>query len=199
MSRMRFFYRLLWSIVWPFFNLAHPVRYRGRENIPEGAAVVCGNHTSLGDPLYVTYAMGRRHQLRAMAKMELMRIPVLGWLLAQAGILGVERGKADVGAIKTAIKFLKSGEKILLFPEGTRVKTGEGTAAKTGAAMLSMRTGSPLLPVYIPEKRRWLRPVTVIIGEPYCPETGENRPGPEEYQQVTDDLMRRIRALGETA
>lgn len=196
MKSMRIYFNLIWSLVWPFFNLVHPVRHVGRERIPEGAAVVCGNHTSLSDPLFVTFAMGRRHQLRAMAKAELMRVPVLGWLLGKAGIFGVERGKADVAAIKTAIKFLKSGEKILLFPEGTRVKTGEDSAAKTGAAMLAIRTGVPILPVYIPEKKNWFRFTTVVIGEAYFPEVGEKRAGAEEYRAVAEDLMERIQALG---
>ncbi len=196
MKSMRVFYGFIWSLVWPFFNLVHPVRHVGRERIPEGAAVVCGNHTSLSDPLFVTFAMGRRHQLRTMAKAELMRVPVLGWLLGKAGIFGVERGKADVGAIKTAIKFLKSGEKILLFPEGTRVKSGEDSAAKTGAAMLAIRTGVPILPVYVPEKKNWFRFTTVVIGEPYFPEVGGTRAGAEEYRAVAEDLMERIQALG---
>ena len=196
MKSMRFFYNLLWCIVWPFFNLVHPVRHIGREHIPEGGAVVCGNHSSLGDPLCVTFAMGRRHQLRAMAKIELMRVPVLGWLLGKAGIFGVDRGKADVGAIKTAIRFLKSRDKVLLFPEGTRVRDGEDSSAKTGAAMLAIRTGVPILPVYIPEKKRLFRSITVVIGEPYYPQVGEKRASAEDYQNVADDLMERIRALG---
>jgi 1-acyl-sn-glycerol-3-phosphate acyltransferase len=195
MKSMRIFYNLLWSLAWPFFNLVHPVRHVGREHIPEGAAVVCGNHTSLSDPLFVTFAMGRRYQLRAMAKAEFMRVPVLGWLLAKAGTFGVERGRADVGAIKTAIKFLKGGDKILLFPEGTRVKSGESSAAKTGAAMLAIRTGVPILPVYVPEKKNWFCFTTVVIGEPYYPKVGDKRAGAEDYRLVAEDLMKRIYAL----
>ena len=195
MTSMRVYFALLWSVAWPFFNLFHPVRHVGRKNIPEGAAVVCGNHSALSDPLFITFAMGRRHQLRAMAKMELMRVPVLGWLLGKAGIFGVERGKSDVGAIKTAINFLKSGDKVLLFPEGTRVKDGEDSAAKTGAAMLAIRTGVPFLPVYVPKKKNWFRFTTVVIGEPYYPELGEKKPTAEDYRVVADDLMKRIYAL----
>lgn len=199
---MRAFYSVLLSVVWPFFTLFHPVRHVGRENIPEGGAVVCGNHSSMGDPFYLVYALGWKNQVRVMAKAEVMRIPVVGWLLKKAGVFGVERGKADVGAIKTAMKFLKSGEKVLIFPEGTRVKDGvghDGTEgeAKTGAAMLAMRTGVPLLPVYIPEKKNWFRFTTVVIGKPYYPEVGEKRPTAEDYHAVAEELMERIHAMGE--
>ncbi len=199
---MRVFYAIIWSVVWPFFCLFHPVRHIGRENIPEGSAVFCGNHTAMSDPIFVVFAIGRKDQMRVMAKAELMRVPVLGWLLKKAGVFGVERGKADVGAIKTAMKYLKTGEKVLLFPEGTRVRGGvdkDGNAgeAKAGAAMLAMRTGVPLVPVYVPEKKRWFRPTTVVIGKPYYPETTEKRATMEDYRVIADDLMERIRSLGE--
>ena len=47
---MRFYYNLLYRIVWPFFCLVHPIRSIGRENIPEGGAVFCANHSALADP-----------------------------------------------------------------------------------------------------------------------------------------------------
>lgn len=197
---MRAMYAFLITLVWPFFNLFHPCRPIGRDHIPEGGAVICGNHTTVSDPLFVAYAVGMGCQLRVMAKAELLRVPVVGWILSKAGIFGVDRGKADVGAIKTAMKFLKSGEKVLLFPEGTRIrggvdKDGHQSEAKTGAVMLAMRTGVPIVPVYIPEKKRWFRRTTIVIGEPYLPASAEKRPTAEEYQQAADDLMVRIHAL----
>jgi 1-acyl-sn-glycerol-3-phosphate acyltransferase len=132
-----------------------------------------------------------------MAKSELMRVPVLGWLLAKAGVFGVDRGKSDVGAIKQALKVLKGGERLMLFPEGTRFKEGDGGAAKTGAAMLALRTGVPIVPVYIPREKKWLMRTPVIIGEPYYPGVKGQRATPEDYRAVADDLMARIHALGE--
>lgn len=200
---MRAFYAVIWSVIWPFFNLVHPVRCAGRENLPAGAAVVCGNHTAMSDPFFLVFAAGLKNQMRVMAKAELMRMPVIGWLLKMAGVFGVERGKADVGAIKTAMKYLKSGEKVLLFPEGTRVKNGldkdgHESEAKTGAAMLAMRTGVPLVPVYIPEKKNWFRFTTVVVGEAYYPQapSGEKRATAEDYRAVAADLMERVSALG---
>jgi len=68
------------------------------------------------------------------------------------------------------MKFLKSGEKVLLFPEGTRHKDGEAGDAKTGAAMLAVRTGAPIVPVYVPAKKRWFRRTPVVIGAPFTPQ-----------------------------
>lgn len=191
------FYHFLYTVIWPFFNLFHPVRAVGRENIPEGAVIICPNHTRASDPFFVLFAFGRKHVMRAMAKIEVMRLPVVGWILSKAGVFGVDRGAADVNAVKTALRFLKEGNKLLMFPEGTRVGEGENVEAKTGAAMFSVRTGTPILPVYIPAKKNWFRPTTVVIGQPFTPQVAGRKGTSEEYHAIAEDLMSRIRALGE--
>ena len=189
---------LLYAVIWPFFNLFRPIKAVGRENIPDGPVVICPNHSSLGDPFFVAFAFGRR-PMRAMAKIEVMRIPFVGWILGKAGVFGVDRDKADMKAVKTALKALKDGNKLLLFPEGTRVKEGESVAIKTGAAMFATRTNTPLMPVYIPTKKKWFRPNRVIIGQPYYPQFEGRKPTPEELDAISEDLMRRVQKLGEGA
>ena len=198
---MRGWYIFLYSIVYPFFNLVHPGRPIGRENIPDGPVMICCNHTSDSDPLFLCYAFTLKHQLRAMAKIELMRVPVVGWLLSKAGIFGVDRGKNDIGAVKQAMKYLRSGEKVLIFPEGTRVRESRGDVShpKAGAAMLAVRCGVPILPVYVPEHKNWFRRTPVVIGEPYMPTVSTRKGTQEEYEAITADLMERIHKLGERA
>lgn len=188
-------YAVLYPLVWLFMRIFHPWRAVGRENIPEGGALLCGNHTTLGDPIYVVCAVGHKPQFRVLAKAELMKIPVLGYLLKKAGIIGVERGKADVGAVKECMRALKGGEKLLLFPEGTRVKEGEDSQAHTGAALFATRADVPLIPVYISPRKRLFRKTSVVFGKPYKPVYEGRRPTPEDYQRIADDLMERIRAL----
>lgn len=197
---MRKLYTILWCIIWPFFSLVHPCRLVGKERLPANGGLFCANHSGLNDPLCLMMALGPRRQMRAMAKAEFMRLPVLGWLLKKAGIFGVERGKSDVTAIKTAMRYLKGGENVLMFPEGTRIKNGvdkygnEGEA-KAGATMLAVRTGVQLVPVYIPPKKPWFRFTTVVIGEPYYPQVQSKKGSSEEYQALSEDLMERIYAL----
>ena len=192
-------YRVVYSIVWPFFNLFHPSRAIGWENVPEGPVILCPNHTRDSDPLFVAFALTLRHRPRVMAKAELLSIPILGWILKKAGIFAVERGKSDVTAIKTAMKCLKDGDKLLMFPEGTRHKNGVLGEAKTGVAMLSVRTGTPILPVFIPAKKKWFGRTPVVFGEPYLPQTADRRGSAEEYDEISRDLMARIAALEERA
>lgn len=197
---MRRLYTILWYIVAPFFSLVRPCRLVGRERLPEKGGLFCANHSGLSDPICLIVALGPRPQMHAMAKAEFMRTPVIGWLLKKIGIFAVERGKSDIGAIKTAMKYLKNGESVLIFPEGTRIKDGvdkygNESEGKAGAAMLAVRTGAPLVPVYIPPKKRWFRFTTVVIGEPYHPQVESKKGNAEEYQKIAADLMERIYAL----
>lgn len=197
---MKRFYTFLVCIVRPFFCLVHPCRLIGREKLPEKGGLFCANHSCLNDPVCLIAALGTRPQLHPMAKAEFMRTPVLGWLLKKAGVFAVERGKSDIAAIKTAMKYLKNGESVLIFPEGTRIKdgvdkNGNESEGKAGAAMLAVRTGVPLIPVYIPPKKRWFHFTNIVIGEPYYPQVESKKGSAEEYQAIAVDLMERIYAL----
>lgn len=192
-------YSIIYPIIWIFMRIFHPWRAVGVENIPEGAAVICGNHTTLGDPLYVVCAMGGKRQTHVMAKAEVMRWPVIGFLLKKAGIIGVNRGKSDMAAVKECLKVLRGGEKLLMFPEGTRVKEGETSEAQTGAAMFATRTGVPLLPVYIQPKKRRFCKTAVVFGHPYYPQFEGRKPSADDYQRIADDLLAQVKALGEQA
>lgn len=194
---MKTWFSLLYCVVWPFFNLFHPCKAIGRENVPEGAAILCPNHTRMSDPFFVVFAMGLKVKPRVMAKAEIMSVPVIGWILKKAGVFAVERGKSDIGAIKLALKHLKAGEKLLLFPEGTRSDDGQMGEGKTGVALLSVRTQTPILPMYIPAKKRWFARTPVVFGEPYLPQVAGAKGTAEEYEAIANELMDRIAALEE--
>lgn len=190
-------FHFLYLIIWPFFNLCHPVRVIGREKIPQGPALVCPNHSSIGDPFYVVFAFGYRYPMWAMAKIQIMRVPVIGFLLSKAGVFGVDRGHSDIKAVKTALRCLKEGNKLLIFPEGTRVEEGENVEAKGGVVLFSTRTGAPIIPVYVPTHKPWFHPVTVVIGDPYHPQIAGRRPTNAESHAISKDLMDRIHRLKE--
>lgn len=193
-----FWYSIFYLIFWPI----HPVRAIGRENIPEGGALICPNHCALSDPIYVCLAATRRHRMFPMAKIQLRRIPVLGKLLEWGKVIFVDRETSDIHAVKSALQVLKEGKKLLLFPQGTRVKNGvdkhgQPVTAKDGAALLSVRTGLPIVPVYLPEKRYWFKRNTIVFGEPYHPQIAGKKATSAELEHLTQELMERIYALGE--
>ena len=133
----------------------------------------------------------------AMAKQQILNLPVVGWILGKAGVFGVDRGAADLKAAKTALRCLKENRKLLIFPEGTRVQEGESVDAKAGAALFATRSGAPLLPVYIEPRKKLFRPTTVVIGKPYHPEFAGRKASAEELQAIASDLMERVHALSE--
>ena len=157
--------KMIFSIV----TFRTPLKAYGKENIPAGGAVICSNHVHNSDPFYIVYSFHRKDKIWIMAKEEIRHYPVVG--------------KSDVGAIKSALKALKGKEKLLIFPEGTRhEEIGEG---KTGAAMMAIRTGVPVLPVYIAPERTPFHRTKVYIGEPYQPFTENRRATAEDYEAVT--------------
>ncbi len=183
----RWFQRVAIVAVRVTFKLLYGYKVVGRENVPDCACIIVPNHTQNSDPCFVMPAVGDRVPFCAMAKKELFEIPVVNRLFTWIGGFPVDRSRADMTAIKTALRSVQSGKSLLIFPQGTR--GDEDTAAKSGAAMLAVRTKAPVLPVYLRgNKTLWCRP-TVVIGEPYYPEQTR------DYDKVAADMMERIYAL----
>ena len=183
-------YWIVYCILWVFYRF----RFIGRENLVPGAAIVCGNHTANIDSVLVVLALGPKKQYAAMAKKELFQIPILKQLLKAFGAYPVSRGENDLSAIKYSLKAIKKGEKLIIFPEGTRVKPGMKSEPKAGSAMLALRTSIPIIPVYITPGWKAFKGCTLTFGEPYYPQV-EGKPTAKDYQEVTEEIMRRVHAL----
>ena len=141
-------YRVGWVLVRGWARLLFRLEVYGEKNVPlQGALVVASNHLSLLDPPLIGCACPR--ELRYVAKAELFRIPLLSVLFRRLGGFPVERGTADVGAIRTALQHLRAGRAVLIFIEGTR-GTGEYLLPPTpGATLLARQSGAPVLPTAI--------------------------------------------------
>lgn len=191
-------YWILYAVVRAAMFLYHPVfRVIGRENIPTGGRLlICPNHSGMADPLWVIFALRLGHVPRIMAKKEVMNVPVLGWLLRKFGVFGVDRGGTDVAAIKTGLRCLKDEQQLLIFPEGTRVRHGNRVQPKRGVMLLANRTDSPILPVYLSVKRYPFGPITCVIGKPYKPDFGGEKPTEEMLELESVQLMDRIYEMG---
>ena len=192
---MRRVYTIYYYIFYIIFHCIYRMRTLHPERVPEGPMLVCGNHTSLADPLLIGVALGKKIFVRYMAKIELMRKPLLGALLKAAGTFGVDRGNSDIGAVRTAMRILKDGGNVGIFPEGKRVSEEEKATAKTGAIMLASKTGAKILPVYVPRKRRLFGRLDIAVGEPYAIERTHG--GSETYEPMAMELMEKINMLKE--
>ncbi len=184
-------YRRFYAFCKPLVRLLYPFRAYGMENIPEGRAVLCPLHSNLTDPFIVAVAMGDRHTCHPLAKDDTRQIPILGWIMEKIGCIFVRRGESDIDAYKSCIRVLKNDEKLLAFPEGTRVHGDTLLEPKTGVIRMAAKTHSPIIPVYLPRDKKFFRKIDVVFGEPYYIENA----GHDDYERLARELMDRIWAL----
>lgn len=201
---MRGLYGFLHRMLAVPFRFIFNIRVNGAENEPapeNGAYLVCSNHMSAWDPIWIGVAT-RRQQLHFMAKAELFRIPLISRFIRALGAYPVNRRTADVSSIKNAINLLKSGNSVGLFPQGTR-RSGVNpclTEVKNGAGMIALKAQAQVLPVFIGTKKFKSSAFTrknITIGRP-IPfseiENVYNREG--SYAAVSRLIFDRICALG---
>ena len=191
------FYRFAHRLVKCIFWLMYRLKVVGLEKVPKGAGVISGNHTSNLDSIIIGLSLPPDDGPRFMAKKELFKFKPFGWLISALGAYPVDRGKADIKAIKTSLGILRSGHKLLVFPEGRRVAESEAADVKNGAAMLASRTNSPIVPVYISRGRKpFINKITVVFGEPFKFEKDKKAVSPKDYPAIIDDVMREVGRLG---
>lgn len=193
---MRFWYRLCYIIVRIGFFFWHPVYHvAGRELIPAGKAVLCANHSGMADPLWVLLALNAPNMIRIMAKQELHKVPILGWILEKFRIIFVDRGHHDTAAFEACVDALEHDEKMLLFIEGTRCNGDKHVRAKTGAMRMAAQTDAPIVPIFVTRNRKPFCPITVTFGEPYHVYGDPADRG--RMQQLADSALKKIYELGE--
>ena len=180
-------------------RVLHPERL-----VRDRSFVIASNHESFYD-IPVLFAL-LPMPVRFLAKRNLFRHPVLGWAMAAAGFVPVDRGERGrtAATIEKSLRRLDDGSSLIVFPEETRTRTGDLLPFKTGAALLAIRAGLPVLPLGIGgtfriQKRGgfMITPsdVGLAVGAP-IPVDGRT---PRERQAVTEALRERVAALRDEA
>lgn len=176
------------------YAILFPLRIVGKENVPkEGGVLLCANHISLLDPMTIGIKLNR--QVKYMAKAELFKVPVLGWLINKLGAFPVKRGGVSKESIKTALNTLRGGHVMGIFPEGTR--NSDSGVAKKGAASFALRSGAAVVPAAIVGSYKPFRRMTVIYGAPIDLSSFDGK-GSESLEEVTDVIMGRIHEMAKT-
>ncbi|WP_024861772.1 lysophospholipid acyltransferase family protein [Ruminococcus flavefaciens] len=195
-------YYIVKFLVRLYFRIMYKLRYEGRDNIPKDTTVIYAcNHRSYADPPLL--GTGARGKFAFMAKEELFQNKLFAWLIRSLGAFPVARGKGDTGVIDTAVERLNNGRSLMIFPEGTRSKDGKvGKKGHTGAALISARSGKPIIPVGIcyGEKLKFRTPLTVKYGNPIDPaEYCEicDAPNPRQLVKLKNRYMADIKFLVE--
>lgn len=159
------FYSTIKAIANVVFRLIYRIEIIGKENIEkDGKLIICSNHTNVFDP--VILAMIYPRKIHFMAKKELFEYKILKLIFSKLGAFPINRNETDLTAIKSALRLIKEEKVLGVFPEGTRVKAFDLNNAKSGTALLSVRSQSPVLPIYIEGNYRIFTKLRVYIGEP---------------------------------
>lgn len=161
----------------------------------EGPLIVASNHRQYADPVLVCVAVPRR--LQWMAKKQLFVFPFKRFF-EFIGSFPVDREGGGRGAIRASLAFLAEGWALGIFPEGTHKGAGDERQAKSGVVVLAVRSGAPVLPVYVgklpgPLSRLRGRRLQIFVGEPV--EIDTNLRGGVAYRTAADGIMRAIYAL----
>ena len=147
--------------------LLHPTRVMGKKNLPKGKAILCMNHRSNWD--YPLFAINSGTKYRVLAKKELFKNKLFGALLRNFGAIEIDREANDINAVKTCFKILKENKKLLIYPEGTRLKDQSQVFGeiKSVLAMIAIKTKTPVVPVWIVKNPKLFHRSTYVIGKPF--------------------------------
>ncbi|CAN5375060.1 lysophospholipid acyltransferase family protein [soil metagenome] len=132
-------------------------------DIEKSAYVVVCNHESNADPFLISHLPW---DMRWIAKEEIFKMPLLGWLMHASGDIKLKRGdKGSVGDMFDAcLETLRAGMSVMMFPEGTRSKTGDLLPFKDGAFDLAIRAQVPVLPLALSGTRDCMRTGAMALG-----------------------------------
>ena len=190
-------YTSLWASLYTWFNPLWSVTVVGREKIdPQRTYVMASNHLSLVD-IFVLFRLFRH--FKWVSKIEVFRLPFIGWNMALNRYIALRRGDRDsvVKMFDACRKTLGEGSSIMMFPEGTRSRTGELQAFKPGAFDLAIGAKVPVLPIVLqgshralPKKGFTIRRAKITVTVLDAIEVDDY--GPDDVERLSADVRARF-------
>ncbi|MBI3377723.1 MAG: 1-acyl-sn-glycerol-3-phosphate acyltransferase [Nitrospirae bacterium] len=194
-------YRFTATLCFVLFKIFFRFKIVNIEKVPEkGGVIVVSNHVSHLDPLVIGAAI-RHRQATFMAKRGLFKIPLVG-AFVKTFSFPVDRDTPQPSTIKEAVRRLKNGELIVMFPEGGRSKDGSLLDAKRGTGLIAALSGAKVIPAYIdgtdtalPAGAKFisLSKIRIIFGNPI--ETKDRESGRDFQERIGNDIMEAVRNL----
>ena len=199
---MKPFYTFAYVLCQSVSRVIFHVSVKGREHIPKsGPFIAASNHISFTDPPLIGSIIKR--EIAFLAKDELFHKIILKDLIKRLNAFPVKRGESSVSSVKTCIRILHDQKMpLLIFPEGTRIKTGQLGTPERGISFIAVQTKVPILPIYVENgerllacaffrKRLKIRFGEAIQYEDYAPLVKEK----EGYAELAKLIMSKIQAL----
>ena len=201
--RFRPLYALVIVKTWLLFKIFYRHRVYGLEHLPKEGAVIAPNHVSLLDPPAVSISIPE--EVHFLGKASLFKVFFLGWLIRKLNTHPVSRNASDISSIKTIIRLVKEGKKVLIFPEGSRSLTGELGDLQKGVALIAYLSRCPIVPTYVegaykiwPIKKRFPKlfgKISCIFGSPIMYEDFAHLNKKEAIEAITATLRESLQNL----
>ncbi|MDB6136296.1 MAG: phospholipid/glycerol acyltransferase [Verrucomicrobiales bacterium] len=196
-------YRICHSLTWGVARAALNFRVIHPENlIEDGPALICANHVSFFDPPLISICFEK--EIHFLARHTLYSNPVARWLFPRLNVTPIDQDRAGMSGLKTMVRVLNGGHRVLIFPEGSRSPDGKLQPAAGGAGLITAKSRAPVIPIRlfgayealpIGSGRPRFVTVTAVIGKPLRFSEAEFPSGREGYQRISDAIMEAIAAL----
>ena len=180
-------------------QILFPFKLVRKEKVKDGACVLVGNHYRIWDIVHM--ACTTREKVHFITKKELYKNKFLAHLCDIVEAIPVSRDGQDAKAVMTALRYLKNGDKISMFPEGTRNRTDEDLLPlKGGAAMFAIKAKTPVYPVMCPHKTRLFRRTKILVGDPIdLSAFYDRRLTAEDYEEAEEIIREKMLETKRTA
>lgn len=193
------FYRFLAAFVRKVMGIIWPTKIYFKDNFPQNtkAIVVCNHYTALDPCVIISKLLGKNGKV--LMKEEIMKNPVVAKVATELGCIPVKRGEADISAVKNILSALSKNQPVLIFPEGTRNRSGskEMLPLKQGVATFAIKAKAPIVPLLYYKKTGPFKRNKLIVGAPfYLDEFYDKKANSvkEEATQLIEDKMKQLRA-----
>jgi 1-acyl-sn-glycerol-3-phosphate acyltransferase len=196
------FYYISRAVCFLFFKICFRYKVYGRENLPnEGAYIIASNHVSLLDPVAVGLLVHRR--ISFVAREDLFRNKIFGFILRQIGVIPLHRNRQDIKAIREALRRLREGGILVIFPEGTRSHDGSIGNFLSGIEVLARAAKARVVPVYLKDTNLALprtayfirlKRIRALVGEVIEPMLFCDKDSGGVLIQKIRDEMRRLKS-----
>ena len=186
MDVLRFF-------LYPIHAVIYPFKLHGYKKVGPGPYIYVGNHYCLWDVFYPAHTT--KDGIHFLAKDSILKAPILGPISKKVGVIGAMRDGSDVHTLMDSMRALKNGEKLSMFPEGTRNKTdGEKFLPfRGGSALLAIKTKTPIIPFVICNKPKVFKRTHVVFGEPMeLTEFYGRKLTPEDYEAAEEKIKQKL-------
>ncbi|MCW1883731.1 1-acyl-sn-glycerol-3-phosphate acyltransferase [Luteolibacter flavescens] len=202
---MRWIYWLGWNLFGSAYRSLFGLKVVGREHlVTEGAVLIAANHESFLDPPLVGTLY--KDEMFYLARKTLMSGPLLKWIYLAWNSIPVDQDRPDMTSLKTIIKLLSNGRRVLIFPEGERSLDGTFGPAQPGVGLIAVKSNVVIQPIRIRGAREALprgsgrvrfSQISLHIGPPIRLTEAEltTAKGKHGYQQITDRIWDAVKAL----